>query len=225
MPARENNLKGSLKWTAQSQANAVRYKWQQGDFARKAKELFMLNAKDVTYEPLQGPSHIRLLTLEPGSSPGSIFRCSLRCVNLSDGPEYTALSYTWKLDHTVLSGGYAMAKTYAKKFLHGGDPRFEIPQDTGEARLSKEIVCNGNVIKISPNLYNALVQLRRKRTGDYWVDAICTNQKYVPAFSFVLRGIKNPSCKPSNRGHGGWRKNSLIDEVKYIYELRVDRYE
>jgi hypothetical protein len=48
MPARENNLKGSLKWTAQSQANAVRYKWQQGDFARKAKELFMLNAKDVT---------------------------------------------------------------------------------------------------------------------------------------------------------------------------------
>jgi hypothetical protein len=225
MPARENNLKGSLKWTAQSQANAVRYKWQQGDFARKAKELFMLNAKDVTYEPLQGPSHIRLLTLEPGSSPGSIFRCSLRCVNLSDGPEYTALSYTWKLDHTVLSGGYAMAKTYAKKFLHGGDPRFEIPQDTGEARLSKEIVCNGNVIKISPNLYNALVQLRRKRAGDYWVDAICINQKYVPAFSFVLRGIKNPSCKPSNRGHGGWRKNSLIDEVKYIYELRVDRYD
>ena len=164
----------------------------------------MLNAKDVTYKPLQSPSHIRLLTLEPGSSPGSIIRCSMRCVDLDDRPEYTALSYTWKLDHTVLSGGYAMAKSYAKTFLRGGDPRFEISQDTGEIRLSKEIVCDGNVIKISPNLYNALVQLRRKRAGDYWVDTICINQKYVLAFSFVLRGIKISLCMLWNHDHVGW---------------------
>ena len=181
---------GSLKWTAQSQANSVKYKWQQGDFARKTKELFMLNAKDVTYEPLQGPAHIRLLSLEPGSSPGSIVRCSLRCVDLGGRPEYTALSYTWKMDHTLLSGSYALAKSYAKTFIRGGDPRMEMPQDTGEPKLSKEIVCDGSVIKVSPNLYNALVQLRRKRAGDYWVDAICINQKYVPSFSSVLRGIE-----------------------------------
>ena len=89
-----------------------------------------------------------------------------------------------------------MAKSYAKTFLRGGDPRFEIPQDTGEARLSKEIVCDGNVIKVSPNLYNALVQLRRKRAGDYWVDAICINQKYVPAFSLFPVGSKFPLFMP-----------------------------
>jgi hypothetical protein len=42
------------------------------------------------------------------------------------------------------------------------------------------------VTKISPNLYNALVQLRRKRAGDYWIDALCINQEYVPTFSFFL---------------------------------------
>jgi hypothetical protein len=123
--------------------SSVKYKWQQGDFARKAKELFMVNAEGVTYEPLQRPTHIRLLTLEPGSSPGSIIRCSMRLVDLSDRPEYTALSYTWNLDHTILTGGYAMAKSYAKTFLRGGDPRLEIPHDTGERKFSKEIVCNG----------------------------------------------------------------------------------
>jgi hypothetical protein len=174
----------------------VKYKWQQGDFARKAKELFMLNAKEVTYEPLQGPANIRLLTLEPGSSPGSIIRCSLRCVDLGDRPEYTALSYTWNLDHTLLSGSYALAKSYAKTFLRGEEPRMEIPQDTGEPKCSKEIVCDGNVIRISPNLYNALVQLRRKRAGDYWVDAICINQKYVQKFPYVLRGIVISSYLP-----------------------------
>jgi hypothetical protein len=120
MFAKENNLTGLLKWTAQSQVSLIKYKWQQGDFSRKAKELFMINAKDVTYEPLQGPSHIRLLTLEPGSSPGSIVRCSLRCVDLGDRPEYTALSYTWKLDHTALSRGYAMTKSYARRFFAVG---------------------------------------------------------------------------------------------------------
>jgi hypothetical protein len=185
MRAKESNLKG-LKRIAQSRANSVRYKWQQGDFARKGKELFMANAKGVTYEPLQGPAHIRLLTLEPGSSPGSIVRDSMRCVDLNNEPKYTALSYTWKLDLTILGGSYAMTKSYAKTFLRGGEPRIEIPQDTGDLKCSREIICDGKVTKISPNLYNALVQLRRKRAGDYWIDALCINQEYVPTFSFFL---------------------------------------
>ncbi|KAH7414564.1 heterokaryon incompatibility protein-domain-containing protein [Phaeosphaeria sp. MPI-PUGE-AT-0046c] len=176
MAAKERNPRSSWRITAQSQAKSVKYKWQQGTFARKAKELFMVNAQDVTYEPLQGPSHIRILTLEPGPSPASIIRCSMRHVDLRDRPEYTALSYTWKLDHTLISASYAMAKSYAKTFLHGGEPHIEIPQDTGDLKASKEIICNGKVTKIYPNLYNALVQLRRKRAGDYWIDALCINQ-------------------------------------------------
>jgi hypothetical protein len=49
--------------------SSVKYKWQQGEFARKAKEIFMVNAEGVIYEPLETPTHIRPLTLEPGSSP------------------------------------------------------------------------------------------------------------------------------------------------------------
>jgi hypothetical protein len=87
MCATKKSPKELMKLAAKPAASSVKYMWQRGDFARKAKELFMVNAKDVTYEPLIGPAHIRLLTLEPGSSPKSIIRCSLRDVDLKDRPE------------------------------------------------------------------------------------------------------------------------------------------
>jgi hypothetical protein len=84
-----------------------------------------------------------------------------------------------------------MAKSYAS-----GEPGVTIPQDTGDLKPPKKIVCNGKMAKISPNLYNALVQLR-KRAGDYWIDALCINQTYVPKFSFLLQGLNLPFVYPA----------------------------
>lgn len=46
------------------------------------------------YEPLQSPSHIRILKIEPGDQTTSL-RCSLIQMSLDDGPIFEALSYAW----------------------------------------------------------------------------------------------------------------------------------
>lgn len=40
----------------------------------------------------------------------------------------------------------------------------------------KTILCDGQVIRIFPNLYDALLQLRESRPAKYWIDAICIDQ-------------------------------------------------
>ncbi|CCM00849.1 uncharacterized protein FIBRA_02892 [Fibroporia radiculosa] len=47
------------------------------------------------HPPLQGARSIRVIRLEPASSPSSCLRCSLVEVSLDDLPEYSALSYAW----------------------------------------------------------------------------------------------------------------------------------
>ena len=46
------------------------------------------------YEPLQSPSHIRVLKIEPGEENDPL-RCSLVQVSLDDGLDFPALSYAW----------------------------------------------------------------------------------------------------------------------------------
>lgn len=39
------------------------------------------------------------------------------------------------------------------------------------------VLCNGKKLQVQANLYDALIQLARRRdTQDYWIDAICINQ-------------------------------------------------
>lgn len=172
----EANEANTLKYWSKYGTESVKRRWQQGSVLRKSKELFLIGATETTYEPLRGPSYIRLLKLEP-ASPGSILRCSLRQVNLNDKPTYTALSYTWKQDPTLLGACYSMVKNVVKTFLRGDEVKVDVPQDTGDLNRSKDIICNGKVTKIFPNLYNALVQLRRGRPGEYWIDALSINQR------------------------------------------------
>jgi hypothetical protein len=168
----------TLKYWAKYGTESVKRRLQQGSVLRKSKELSLIGATETSYEPLLGPTHIRLLKLEAGS-PGSVLRCSLRQVDLRDKPTYTALSYTWKQDPTLLGASYSMVKNVVKTFMRGVEVKIDVPQDTGELDRSKEIICNGKVTKIFPNLYNALVQLRRRRSGKYWIDALSINQKKV----------------------------------------------
>lgn len=55
--------------------------------------------------------------------------------------------------------------------------RVGVPEDTGEPDSARTIICNGKPTKVFPNLYDALAQLRQKRSGEYWIDALCINQR------------------------------------------------
>lgn len=132
------------------------------------------NASHYSLLPL--PTSIRLLTIHPGNA-GSKLRCSLHTVDLEDGPEYKALSYSWMKDQSPIqkyqnlsTNGFIQAQDFTEAIL-----------DTEESsNASKEtpraILCNGKPMKVYPNLYDALIQLRSSSSGDYWIDAVCINQ-------------------------------------------------
>lgn len=39
------------------------------------------------------------------------------------------------------------------------------------------IICDGNIIQVSQSLYDALLQLRKRLAQEYWIDALCINQR------------------------------------------------
>lgn len=152
-------------------------KHESGDIVRALRERFLMGAtNDIKYQPLPGPTWIRLLEVEAGSS-SAVIRCSLLHCDLAAAPSYTALSYTWKEDPTWFRATYITIRNFVEDLRRGEKLRIRSTQRT-EIINSKIIICNHQIIKIHPNLYNALVQLRRRRPGKYWIDAICINQRY-----------------------------------------------
>ncbi|RDW56835.1 hypothetical protein BP5796_12902 [Coleophoma crateriformis] len=136
-------------------------------FVRTFKERAVQQSPDSTSHytllPLPKPSScIRLLKLERGNQDDMV-QCTLQVVDLDDKPtpEYVALSYTWEKDSSWW--GLSM------------DP-FLRSKKIGPMKGTKKIICNGRVMMVLPNLYQALVQLRRTRSGNYWIDAVCINQ-------------------------------------------------
>jgi hypothetical protein len=90
-----------------------------------------------------------VVVLEPRSSD-CLIRCTIKEIDLSLGPAFEALSYTWAMDRDF------------------GPPRI------GEVRT---FICNGQAFDAQRNLYNALIQLQRlRRSIPIWIDAICINQ-------------------------------------------------
>lgn len=121
------------------------------------------------YSPLTSRAPIRLLQILSGTR--ELIQCSLEVVDLSQGPLYDCLSYTW------------------------GDPLYHelsAPQDI--RRTNKErnfpITCDGLIIYVTENLYEALLQLsddvlpsngqhQNQRQRLIWIDAICINQESI----------------------------------------------
>jgi hypothetical protein len=145
---------------------------------RASKEIFLIGTNEIQYQILPGPTWTRLLKIEAGLH-SAVLRCSLRQTDLSSEPRYTALSYTWKQDLTWAGMAYSILKDLIQDFRQGEDIRIKFPQNTGKLKRSGVIICNGSVTRIHPNLYNALVRLRQKGAGEYWIDALCINQNYV----------------------------------------------
>ena len=84
-------------------------------------------------------------------------------VSLDTKPPYRALSYSWQEDPPL--------KIAFAKYGSQADINWR-PAETW-----RTIICNGQGFIVGPNLYNALIWLR-KTQGDYslWIDAICINQ-------------------------------------------------
>ena len=146
------------------------------------------------------PSSIRILQIDPGA-PSDPITCHFRVVNLDESPNFTALSYSWQKDTSLLrtnisrKGGiigpaYGFYKEVAKGILGCNnsvdDAWPTVVQQTeqmwenyskGNVGDAKLIFCDGKKMMIQANLYEAMVRLRRLRPTNYWIDAICINQQ------------------------------------------------
>ncbi|KAI1081437.1 HET-domain-containing protein [Whalleya microplaca] len=98
---------------------------------------------------------IRLLRILP-TGPTGLLECHIRTVDLDGGesPSYDALSYTW-------------GPTTQAERKNGMNPK-----------QHHSILCNGERLLITENLFNCLAQLEEDShyERDLWVDAICVNQ-------------------------------------------------
>ncbi|EKG17708.1 Heterokaryon incompatibility [Macrophomina phaseolina MS6] len=123
---------------------------------RVAGALAKRRAPEFSYEPLPGPTSIRLLKISPPTGD-HLIHCTLSTVDISTIPTYEALSYTWAIDSDLPSV-------------------LRIP--TGETRT---IIVDNSTLDIFKNLYNALIQLQELGKSGVeayiWIDAICINQK------------------------------------------------
>lgn len=54
--------------------------------------------------------------------------------------------------------------------------RTQSDEDSEHTDERNKIMCNGKCVYVKHNLYRALLQLRKRKPGLYWIDAICINQ-------------------------------------------------
>lgn len=131
------------------------------------------------YAGLPTPTSIRLLRVEDRST--ELIKCSLRTVDLKDKPQYCCLSYTWGNPHA-------------------DGPEFD-HYETARSEYEKvcPIFCNGKLLHVGKNLYDALVELpldqsaERSQDGDdssqgllhhphgteIWIDALGINPEDI----------------------------------------------
>lgn len=117
------------------------------------------SVKDARYPELTSARSIRLLRLGTFSEDESLdsIRLDVWSVDLDQKPKYKALSYTW---------GNPLP------------PPPEGPPVAVDTSTKASIICNGTQLTVLPNLYNALLRLRRRYPGQqFWIDGICINQR------------------------------------------------
>lgn len=80
--------------------------------------------------------------------------------------------------------GYSAAVETVKAaygFVEGKDTDIHVSEAEAEVRFTKTISCNGKRCRVQANLYEAFAIAQKTRPGDdeYWIDAICINQRYL----------------------------------------------
>lgn len=119
--------------------------------------------KHFRHDTLNSPGLIRLIELLPGGSEDDL-RCNITTVSLKNPPAYYALSYNWGDDS---QDDPELPTDFSSLFIRA----FESGQ--------KFLRCNGQILLISTNLYNALRRLRDKSVTYLWVDRVCIDQSNV----------------------------------------------
>lgn len=143
------------------------------------------------YTPLPSDTpSIRLLSIKPGSG-SEILECSLRVAYLlHEAPTYTALSYSWTKDTPWSKKFYENLCSVILENLRARiqdplrirmrkDAREQTAENVPEQKYqdaTEIIFCDGKVMKVTPSLYDALLQLRQRPPQEYWIDALCINQ-------------------------------------------------
>lgn len=114
------------------------------------------------HDTFDSPGLIRLVELLPGAWEDDL-RCNIHTISLDTPPTYDALSYSW--------GDEAQ-----------DDPSLPVDFLSSLLRVisgPKFLRCNGQILLISSNLYNALRRLRDKSVRYLWVDRICIDQSNI----------------------------------------------
>lgn len=115
------------------------------------------------HDTLSSPGLIRLVELLPGGWEDDL-RCNIHTISLDTPPTYDALSYSWgdeSQDDPSLPADFL--SSFVRAFESG----------------QKFLRCNGQILLISSNLYNALRRLRDKSVKYLWVDRVCIDQSNV----------------------------------------------
>ncbi|KFY16928.1 hypothetical protein V492_01007, partial [Pseudogymnoascus sp. VKM F-4246] len=145
--------------------------------------------EEYTYSPLPTPTSIRLLHIGKRDDESGLFHCSIKTVDLEDAPWYYAFSYTWGNPHAEGRKTHAFTKDY-----HALQP--EYAQDA-----KKPILCNGKLLHINRNLYDAFTDVPK----DAWTKFI--NKKNARGFTrlhiYTLAGIPGSIEKLRQLLHSG----------------------
>ncbi|KAK6831599.1 hypothetical protein RU639_002991 [Aspergillus parasiticus] len=138
-------------------------------------------------------NYLQRTSKELGHTPGrpsDEISCSIRVVSFDDSPKYTATSYTWREQYSYLRAGATVVVDIVKAAYRGQEYDMHFPGVEEEVRATKTILCNGKRLSVTANLYEALLSLQRTRpgNGEYWIDAVCMNQRYPTSSRSCLTG-------------------------------------
>jgi hypothetical protein len=113
---------------------------------------------EYLYQSRLDAQSFRLLTIHPKTRHHALIHCSLETFDLRNQPAFVALSYTWANAEDM-----------------NGEKDATV--DTLQEQRSMSIQLDGGSMAVTPNLLDALLQLRdHKFAALLWVDAICINQ-------------------------------------------------
>jgi hypothetical protein len=108
-----------------------------------------MSGNEALYSQLPLPTKTSIRLIRKESQENALVKLQLSVHDITDPPAYTALSYTW------------------------GSP---ISQATAPLATSAIILCNGRVLRVGKNLYDALCIMATGPEGYIWADAICIDQ-------------------------------------------------
>ncbi|KAF2471045.1 uncharacterized protein BDR25DRAFT_29912 [Lindgomyces ingoldianus] len=161
---------------------------------RAAQNLHFLLG-NYQYDPLPSANYIRLLELVPSSD--KVVHCSLKPFELHRAPPFQSLSYTWGNPLTSLSKSSSATSRTRRSHINGcisttthRDAKSPPPgRDLEDSERTRRhpVICDGQIIKVTANLRDALRMLATSITSKievatpkyFWIDALCVNQENI----------------------------------------------